>query len=143
MLKTGKCGCTSFAKCCYTWSKVKKRGADTLELAAKMTTPDSSDTFNWSYTVKKGGVTIKVSVEDARDKDNYSGFIPPSYKQWQAKGWEVLEHEGDREDGTVYRCAMCKWLYKDDAEDASFEELPADWKCPECSAAREAFEKIG
>lgn len=142
-LKTGKCGCTSIAKCCYTWSKVKKKSDAALEFNAKLTTAESEDLFSWSYTVVKDGVTVIVKVEDARDKDTSSAFIPPAARQWEMLGWSVLEKEGDREDGVVWRCAMCKWLYKDDQEGKPFEELPEDWKCPVCSAGKNAFEKIG
>jgi rubredoxin len=138
----GKCGCTSIAKCCYSWSKVKKTDT-TLNFIAKMTSPDTADTYNWRYTVQKDGVTVNVMVEDARDKEIYSGFIPPSVKEWESRGWEVLEKEGDREDGTVWRCAMCKWLYRDDTEGTAFDQLPADWKCPVCNAPKSHFEKIG
>ncbi|RME65943.1 MAG: hypothetical protein D6778_05465, partial [Nitrospirae bacterium] len=44
-LKNGKCGCTSIAKCCYSWSKVKKRGKEII-FEAKLTAPDTEDTFN-------------------------------------------------------------------------------------------------
>ncbi len=142
-LKTGKCGCASIAKCCYSWSKVKKKGEYLVEFIAKMTTADSVDLFNWSYTVRKDGVTVKVLVEDARDKDNSSAYIPPPVSDWEAKGWEVLEKEGDREDGVVWRCAMCKWLYKELNEKTRFEDLFEDWKCPECNAPKSSFERIG
>lgn len=142
-LKTGKCGCTSIAKCCYSWSKVKKKGEGLVEFVAKMTTADSKDHFNWSYTVLKDGLTVKVAVEDARDKDTSSAFIPPPVSEWEAKGWEVVEKEGDREDGVVWRCAMCKWLYKEKEEGKAFNELPEDWKCPECKAPKSSFEQIG
>ncbi|MEE9523770.1 MAG: hypothetical protein V3V59_03355, partial [Thermodesulfovibrionales bacterium] len=39
-LLKGKCGCTSIAKCCYSWSKVKKKGSD-IQFEAKMTTPET------------------------------------------------------------------------------------------------------
>jgi len=57
---------------------------------------DSVDNFNWSYTVRKDGVMVKVVVEDARDKDTSSAYIPPPVSEWEAKGWEVVEKEGDR-----------------------------------------------
>jgi rubredoxin len=141
-LKTGKCGCTSIAKCCYSWSKVKKRDS-LVEFVAKMTAADTTDNFNWSYTVKKNGITVKVVVEDARDNEIYSGFIPPAVKEWETRGWEVIEKEGDREDSVVWRCAMCKWLYRDDKEGQTFEQLSDDWKCPVCNALKNQFEKIG
>ncbi len=141
-LKKGKCGCTSIAKCCYSWSKVKKKG-NTIEFEAKMTAPDTEDNFEWGYTVKNGDVTVNVKVEDARDKEIYSGFIPPSVEEWKERGWEVVESYGAREDGTVWRCAMCKYLYKDDKEGVPFEQLPEDWRCPVCNASKGEFEKIG
>jgi rubredoxin len=142
-LRGGKCGCTSVAKCCYSWSKVKRRGPDLVDLVAKMETPDTADNFTWSYTVRKDGVTVRVSVADARDKEIYSGYIPPSVKEWEARGWEVLERSGDREDGVVWRCSMCRRLYKEDKEGTPFEELPGDWKCPRCNASKSVFERIG
>lgn len=142
-LKTGKCGCTSVAKCCYSWSKAKKKGNNLLVFIAKMTTNDSSDHFNWSYTVIKDGVTVEVTVEDARDKDVTSAYIPPAVCEWEQKGWEVLEKEGEREDGIVWRCAMCKWMYKDKEEGIPFNELPDDWQCPICKVPKTSFEQIG
>ncbi len=141
-LKNGKCGCTAIAKCCYSWSKVKKRGKS-IEFVAKMTAPDTKDNFDWGYIVKKDDVTVSVKVEDARDKEIYSGFIPPTLAEWTERGWEVVESYGDREDKTVWRCAMCRWLYKEDKEGKPFEELPEDWRCPVCNASKAEFEKIG
>ncbi len=142
-LKTGKCGCTSIAKCCYSWSKVKKKDDQLIEFTAKLTTADSHDHFNWSYIVRKNGMTVKAAVEDARDKDNSSAFIPPPVSEWETRGWEIVKKEGNREDGVVWRCAMCKWLYKEKEEGNSFNELPEDWKCPVCNAPKNSFERIG
>jgi len=141
-LMKGKCGCTSFARCCSTWSKVKKRNGG-VELEAKMTAPDTEEIFSWGYTVRKNGTTVTVKVEDARDKEIYSGYIPPSVSQWEEKGWEVVDKTADREDAGVWRCAICKWLYKENNEEVLFEELPDDWKCPLCGAPKRDFEKIG
>jgi rubredoxin len=141
-LLNGKCGCTSVLKCCFSWSKVKKKGSD-IFFIAKMTTPETHETFNWSYTVRKDGTTVKVEVEDARDKEIYSGFIPPAVDEWEPKGWEVVEKEGEREDGKVWRCSMCKWLYKEDREIIPFNKLAKDWTCPLCNVSKDSFEKIG
>ncbi len=142
-LRNGKCGCTSIAKCCYTMSKVKKRGSDLFEFNAKMSDTDTKDNFHWGYTVTREGVTVKVSVDDARDKVLYSGYFPPPLAAWEEKGWEIVEKDGDREDGAVWRCSMCKWLYKDNDQDVPFDERPDDWKCPVCKAGKNSFEKIG
>jgi rubredoxin len=140
-LRNGKCGCTSLASCCYSWSKVKKRGSD-ITFEAKMSGPDSKDLFGWSYLVDKDGVTVSVSVEDAADKNIYSGYFPPRLEEWESRGWQVREQQGKRRDGTVWRCAMCKWIYKEDEQETPFEELPDDWCCPVCGAPRSQFEKI-
>ncbi len=138
-----KCGCATPLKCCYTWSKVKKKGGNRFEFKAKATTPETVDNFTWGYEVKKDGTTIHVEVEDARDKDIFSGFFPPSVNAWVERGWEIIEKHGDREDGVLWRCAMCKWLYKEDKEGRPFEELPKDWVCPVCGASKDNFEMIG
>lgn len=142
-LKSGKCGCTSVAKCCYSWSKVKKKDDRTVEFAAKTTASDTSDHYNWQYTVAKDGISVKVFVEDARDKEIFSGYLPPAVKEWAAKGWTITEQTGEREDGVVWRCAVCRWLYKEDREGKPFESLPKDWKCPKCGVGKDSFERIG
>lgn len=141
-LLKGKCGCTSLAKCCYSWSKLKSKGTD-FKLEAKMTTPDTTDNFYWGYTVAKEGINVSVRVEDARDKEIFTGYIPPALEEWEERGWQTIKQEGHREDGVVFRCAMCKWLYKDDIQAKPFAELPDDWKCPVCKAQKKQFEKIG
>lgn len=141
-LERGKCGCTSLAKCCYSWAKVKRKG-DNIAVEAKMTTPETGDNFDWGYTVSKVGTTITVKVEDARDKEIFAGFFPPPASAWEVKGWQVVSQEGDREDGAVWRCAMCKWLYKEDIEGTPSAELPEDWACPVCKAPKGDFERIG
>jgi len=73
----GRCGCTSLAKCCYSWSKVKQNGSD-IVVEAELSAPDTKDNFEWGYTVSKDGVTVTVAVENARDKEIYSGYIPPA-----------------------------------------------------------------
>jgi len=96
-LKNGKCGCTAVLPCCYSWSRVRQRGTAFL-FAAKLSGPASNDIFTWSYTVKKGEVTVEVSVEDARGKTIFSGYYPPRLEEWVAKGWAVVSKQGDRED---------------------------------------------
>lgn len=142
-LRSGKCGCTSIALCCHSWSKVKKRGNDHYEFSAKMTTPETKDHFTWGYMVRKDGISVQVMVEDARDKQIYSGFIPPPASEWKRRGWEVIDSNGDREDGVVWRCAMCKWLYREGREGIAFHDLPSDWRCPRCGVSKEEFERIG
>jgi rubredoxin len=141
-LKNGKCGCTTVLPCCYSWSKVKRSG-NSIVFTAKQTGPDTTDNFNWSYTVKKGDITVDVTMEDARDKKISSAYYPPRIEEWVEKGWEVIKKEGEREDFGVWRCSACKWLYKDKEQSVKFADLPDDWKCPVCKAGKDVFEQIG
>ncbi|KAF0182846.1 MAG: hypothetical protein FD164_1042 [Nitrospirae bacterium] len=141
-LRGGKCGCTSVLKCCFSWAKVKRSG-NVFIYSAKADTPDTKENFSWGYTAKKGEYTIEVSFEDARDKIIFSGWYPPRIEDLAGKGWEITAQNGTRADGSLWRCAACKWLYKEDAEGTDFESLPVDWKCPVCKAGKDVFEKIG
>jgi rubredoxin len=141
-LMGGKCGCTSILGCCHSWSKIKRSG-NAFSFTAKTTSPDTKDLFQWGYSLKKGDHTVEVTVEDARDKKIFSGFYPPPLEAWVEKGWEVVSRVGEREDFEVWRCATCKWLYKEKDQGVKFTDLPADWKCPVCRASKDAFEKVG
>lgn len=140
-VRGGKCGCTSVLPCCYSWSKVKK-SESAISYQGKATGPDTRENFNWGYTVIKDGYTITVKMEDARDKSIFSGYYPPSLEDWTARGWEVTEKEAAREDFDLWRCAMCKRLYKERQEKTRFDELPQEWRCPVCGAGKESFEKV-
>jgi rubredoxin len=141
-LKNGKCGCTSVLPCCFSWSKFKRTGS-TIQFTVKTTAPDTLDNYSWGYTVRKGDITLEVKVDDARDKKIFSGFFPPRIEEFVAQGWDVVGTTGTREDAGLWRCAACKWLYKEAAEAVKFEDLPADWKCPVCKAGKDVFEKAG
>jgi len=49
-----------------------------------------------------------------------------------------------------WECLVCGWVYDEDKGDedseiapgTKFEDLPDDWVCPMCGAAKEDFEKI-
>lgn len=142
LLKSGRCGCTSILKCCHSFSKVKRDG-DVISFTGKTSCPDSEDLYSWGYTVSKDGVTVKVSMDDARDKTIFSGYYPPRLEEWLDRGWMMVEQNGRREDGQLWRCATCKWLYKVTVEGVWFEDLPDDWRCPTCHAGKNAFERIG
>ena len=38
-----------------------------------------------------------------------------------------------------YVCQICGYVYDDDKEKVPFDQLPADWKCPLCGAAKSDF----
>jgi glutamate synthase domain-containing protein 2/rubredoxin len=41
-----------------------------------------------------------------------------------------------------YRCLICQYVYDEKSEGVPFDELPADWTCPICGAAKAEFERI-
>lgn len=49
-----------------------------------------------------------------------------------------------------YRCTVCGWVYDPALGDpdggiaagTEFADLPAGWLCPECGAAKDAFEPL-
>ena len=43
-LLKGKCGCTSLAKWCYSWSKLKQKGS-VIAYEAKLSAPDTKDNY--------------------------------------------------------------------------------------------------
>ena len=139
--RNGKCGCTTVLPCCYSWSKVKRNG-DTVTFVAKATGPETAAAFTWGYSVRKGTVTVEVSIEDDRDKKIFSGYYPPRLEEFLAKGWELVKKEGEREDFGIWRCAACRWLYKEKEQQAKFEDLPDDWKCPVCKVGKSSFEQV-
>jgi len=50
-----------------------------------------------------------------------------------------------------YRCLVCGYIYDPQKGDPDnginpgilFEDLPADWVCPECGVGKDEFEKAG
>ncbi len=41
-----------------------------------------------------------------------------------------------------YRCRICSFVYREKVEGIFFDDLPPDWMCPVCGAARSEFERI-
>ena len=42
----------------------------------------------------------------------------------------------------VYKCDVCDYLYDEDKEGVSWEDLPDDWVCPVCGSSKEYFERV-
>lgn len=38
-----------------------------------------------------------------------------------------------------YKCDICNWVYDEEIETIPFNELPEDYTCPVCGAAKEYF----
>jgi glutamate synthase domain-containing protein 2 len=43
----------------------------------------------------------------------------------------------------VYKCSVCNYLYDEENEGTEWDDLPEDWQCPVCSAAKQYFVRIG
>jgi glutamate synthase domain-containing protein 2 len=41
-----------------------------------------------------------------------------------------------------YRCRICQFIYDEKLEGAPFDDLPLDWTCPVCGAAKSEFEPV-
>ena len=42
-----------------------------------------------------------------------------------------------------YECSVCGYVYDEQAEGEQWQELPDDWPCPVCGAAKSEFRQIG
>ena len=60
------------------------------------------------------------------------------------------EKKEEKKDMSKYECIACGYIYDPAKGDpsqgikpgTSFEDLPADWVCPDCGAGKDQFEKI-
>ncbi len=41
-----------------------------------------------------------------------------------------------------YRCLICQYIYNERTEGTPFDDLPPDWTCPVCGAAKSEFERL-
>jgi hypothetical protein len=99
-LKAANCGCggltgpggSGVGDCCMTFSRVKHEG-NTIQYFGKKTTPNTTDNFEWGYTVKKGDHKIEVRMLDTRGpkKFTFGGSPPPLASAWKEKGWQVAD----------------------------------------------------
>ena len=57
----------------------------------------------------------------------------------------------ERKNMQKWKCSVCGYIYDPEVGDpdngvdpkTSFEDLPADWTCPDCGAAKEEFDPMG
>jgi rubredoxin len=71
-----------------------------------------------------------------------------------SQGTQLRKRVEERKEETSkmaeYQCTVCLWVYDPKVGDPDggiapgtpFEELPDDWKCPVCGAAKSEFEKL-
>ena len=41
-----------------------------------------------------------------------------------------------------YVCTICGEIYDEEREGVRFEDLPDDWRCPVCGAAKKSFRRL-
>jgi len=67
-----------------------------------------------------------------------------------APSYVAEEKKAEAPGSGKYRCTVCGWVYDPELGDPDggivpgtpFEQIPDDWVCPVCGAAKSAFEKI-
>jgi flavin reductase (DIM6/NTAB) family NADH-FMN oxidoreductase RutF/rubredoxin len=92
---------------------------------AEVLTDEPCMTYEYYHQIKRG-VTPKTA---------------PSY---------VEEKKSEAPESGKYRCTVCGWIYDPEIGDPDggiapgtpFDEIPDDWVCPVCGAAKSAFEKL-
>ncbi len=75
-------------------------------------------------------------------------LVPTSGRRERAGAWAIITKEDAAMDR--WECMVCGYVYdpaKGDpangiAPGTAFEELPADWVCPDCGASKDMFEKV-
>lgn len=40
----------------------------------------------------------------------------------------------------IFKCKVCGYVYDEDTESVTWEDLPDDWDCPACGSAKSYFE---
>jgi rubredoxin len=61
-----------------------------------------------------------------------------------------LEKKEEKKEMSKYECIACGYIYDPAKGDpsqgvkpgTSFDDLPADWVCPDCGAGKDQFEKL-
>ncbi len=41
-----------------------------------------------------------------------------------------------------YQCEVCGYIYDEEKEGTKWEDLPDNWVCPVCGAAKTSFKKV-
>lgn len=94
----------------------------------------------WQVVVKLG---FNIDATEAPQKSE----SPEKSKEEKDKSGRS---ENGSKGGSKYRCTVCGYVYDPQKGDpangakpgTSFEDLPDDWKCPECGVGKDKFEKI-
>jgi hypothetical protein len=98
-LRAANCGCGGLTgpggagtgDCCFTFSRVKQDG-NKIMYVGKKTTPNTSNNYEWGYTVKKDNHEVDVRMLDTRGPVSFKfgGVEPPPLAAWKERGWQVV-----------------------------------------------------
>ncbi|MBC8535284.1 flavin reductase [Feifania hominis] len=70
----------------------------------------------------------------------FSDKAPISYNEYRERKARAIREQ--KATGGRYKCAICGYIYDEQAEGKKFDELPEDYECPVCHAPKRVFEKI-
>jgi len=104
-----------------------------------------------THTVFAGRVVdAEVLTDDVCMTYDYYHQIKRGTTPKTAPSYIAEEKKAEAPGSGKYRCTVCGWIYDPELGDpdggiapgTSFEDIPDDWVCPVCGAAKSKFEKI-
>jgi rubredoxin len=96
---------------------------------------------------------MTISVKKSAEKPKLRTNKPSSAKNPATKKTAVKaepEKKEEKKEMSKYECIACGYIYDPAKGDpsqgvkpgTSFDDLPADWVCPDCGAGKDQFEQI-
>jgi len=78
------------------------------------------------------------------------GTAPKTAPTYRGINAEISEVKEEQQTASKYRCPICGYIYDPEVGDVNhnimpgtrFEDLPSDWCCPICTAAKSLFIKV-
>ncbi|MGD0597075.1 MAG: rubredoxin [Sedimentisphaerales bacterium] len=107
-----------------------------------------------SHTLFIGKVVACESLEGKGYPMTYAYYRDVKHGKTPKSAATYIEHKPQAAEGVKtmkkYRCIMCSYIYDPAVGDpdngvrpgTSFENLPADWVCPDCGAGKDEFEPV-
>ncbi|MBD3379792.1 MAG: hypothetical protein GF408_04950 [Candidatus Omnitrophica bacterium] len=97
-------------------------------------------------------VEVKIGIHPGAEEEKRDAGPAKGEKKPDPEKKEKSEEAGEAKagNGGKYRCKVCGYIYDPSKGDTDngvdpgtpFKDLPDDWKCPECGAAKDMFEKV-
>jgi len=107
-----------------------------------------------SHTLFIGKIVACESFKDKGFPMTYAYYRDVKHGRTPKSAATYIEHKPQTGEGVQkmkkYRCIMCSYIYDPALGDpdngvkpgTSFENLPADWVCPDCGAGKDEFEPV-